>query len=92
MPISVKPSPSRATLLPKMRETNDIVAAYLRTQANSEYIDTFTPMLGADGQPRVELFRADMLHMNDAGYRIWQSVVAPHLLPPATQAASAPQR
>ncbi|WP_345944670.1 SGNH/GDSL hydrolase family protein [Variovorax sp. dw_954] len=80
--ISVKPSPSRATLLPKMRETNDIVAAYLRTQANSEYIDTFTPMLGADGQPRVELFRADMLHMNDAGYRIWQSVVAPHLLPP----------
>ena len=90
--ISVKPSPSRAALLPKVRETNDIAAAYLRTQANSEYIDTFTPMIGTDGQPRADLFRADMLHMNDAGYRIWQTVVAPHLLPPAAPAAPAPQR
>ncbi|MEJ8823401.1 SGNH/GDSL hydrolase family protein [Variovorax humicola] len=79
--ISVKPSPSRAALLPQIRETNNVVAAYLRTQANTDFIDTFTPMLGADGQPRVELFRADMLHMNDAGYRIWQSVVGPYLLP-----------
>ncbi|MEJ8856136.1 SGNH/GDSL hydrolase family protein [Variovorax robiniae] len=82
--ISVKPSPSRAALLPQIRETNDIVAAYLRTQANSDFIDIYTPMLGSDGRPRTELFLPDMLHMTDAGYRIWQSAVAPHLLPPET--------
>ena len=50
----------------------------------------FTPMLGVDGQPRAELFLPDMLHMTEAGYRIWQSVVAPFLLPP--DALSPPPR
>ncbi|MEJ8848701.1 SGNH/GDSL hydrolase family protein [Variovorax rhizosphaerae] len=85
--ISIKPSPSRAALLSQIRETNDIVAAYLRTQANSDFIDIYTPMLGTDGRPRTELFLPDMLHMTDAGYRIWQSAVAPHLLPPETISA-----
>ena len=85
--ISVKPSPSRAALLPKIQETNHIVGAYLRTQANTDYIDIFTPMLGADGRPRTELFRADMLHMNESGYRIWQAAIAPYLLAPADVAA-----
>ncbi|MEP6722150.1 MAG: SGNH/GDSL hydrolase family protein [Variovorax sp.] len=84
--ISVKPSPSRAALLPKIQETNHIVGAYLRTQANTDYIDIFTPMLGADGRPRAELFRADMLHMNETGYRIWQAAIAPHLLAPTDMA------
>jgi len=80
--ISVKPSPSREALLPRIRETNDIIAAYLRRLPGSDYIDVFTPMLGADGRPRAELFRGDQLHMNAEGYRLWQSVIAPHL-PPA---------
>ncbi|RYY70329.1 MAG: GDSL family lipase [Comamonadaceae bacterium] len=50
--ISVKPSPSRAALLPKIQETNNIVGAYLRTQSNIDYIDIYTPMMGADGRPR----------------------------------------
>jgi lysophospholipase L1-like esterase len=36
-------------------------------------------MLDANGQPRPELFVADMLHMNPAGYAIWTPLVAPHL-------------
>jgi lysophospholipase L1-like esterase len=28
-------------------------------------------MLGPDGQPRPDLFVADNLHMNEAGYAIW---------------------
>ncbi len=79
--ISVKPSPSREKLMPQIRETNDAVAAYLRRLPNSEYIDVYTPMLGADGRPRAELFRADHLHMNDQGYRLWQSLISSHLDP-----------
>ena len=77
--ISIKPSPSREALLPQIREANHMVAAYLRTQANTDYIDVFTPMMAADGRPRGELFRADRLHMNAAGYRLWQGVIAPHV-------------
>lgn len=87
--ISIKPSPSRAHLLPKIRETNDIIAAYLRTQAKSDFIDIFNPMLGADGQPRPELFLPDRLHMTEAGYRVWHSVIASQVQPTAgAQAAT----
>jgi lysophospholipase L1-like esterase len=77
--ISVKPSPSREQLMPQIRETNHVVSAYLNLLPDSEYIDVFTPMLGADGHPRPELFRGDKLHMTDEGYRLWHSVIASHL-------------
>ncbi|MGJ7607335.1 SGNH/GDSL hydrolase family protein [Variovorax sp. LT1R20] len=77
--ISVKPSPSREQLMPQIRETNHVISAYLNLLPNSEFIDIYTPMLGADGRPRMELFRGDRLHMTDAGYRLWHSVIASHL-------------
>ncbi len=57
--ISVKPSPSREQLMPQIRETNHVISAYLNLLPNSEFIDIYTPMLGADGRPRMELFRGD---------------------------------
>lgn len=81
--ISIKPSPSRASLMPKMREANALISAYVATLPNTGYIDIHTPMLGADGQPKPELFQADRLHMTDAGYKLWQSVIAAQLQPPA---------
>jgi lysophospholipase L1-like esterase len=87
--VSVKLSPSRAQLEAQIRETNNAIGAYLNRLPNSEYIDVFTPMLGSDGRPRPELFRSDRLHMTEAGYRIWQSVIAPHLLPQPQESAAA---
>jgi len=77
--VSVKPSPSREQLMPQIRETNHVISAYLNLLPNSEFIDVYTPMLGADGRPRMELFRGDRLHMTDEGYRLWHSVIASHL-------------
>jgi len=90
--ISVKPSPSREQLMPQIRETNHVISAYLNLLPNSEFIDIYTPMLGADGRPRMELFRGDRLHMTDEGYRLWQSVIASHLpsIPAAPAATSQP--
>lgn len=85
--ISIKPSPSRAELLPKIRETNQLIAEQLRQLENADYIDTHTAMLTPDGRPRPELFLPDMLHMNASGYALWQSVIAPYL---AASAAVAP--
>jgi lysophospholipase L1-like esterase len=91
--ISIKPSPLRAKLLPAAREANARAREYLATVPNTQYIDIFTPMLDADGQPRAELYAADRLHLNDAGYRLWQAVIGIYLpdVPPQAvpQVASA---
>ena len=79
--ISIKPSPSRANLLPVMKVSNALIAEYLMTQHNAEYIDVYTPMLTADGKQRPELFLPDMLHMNAAGYAMWQAIIAPYVAP-----------
>ena len=88
--ISIKPSPLRAELMPKAREANALLAGYVRTLPNSDYIDIFTPMLDLQGAPRAELFGPDRLHMSDAGYRLWRSVIADYVGrgQPALQAAS----
>ena len=77
--ISIKPSPSRKAMLLAIQQTNRLIAGYLEKLPNSQYIDTHTAMLTAKGEPRPELFQADMLHLNDAGYALWQGIIAPHL-------------
>ncbi|MBV9926793.1 MAG: hypothetical protein JOZ96_17370 [Acidobacteria bacterium] len=77
--LSIKPSPARAALLPKVREANELVKAYASRGKRLIYIDVFTPMLGGEGMPRPELFGPDKLHMNQEGYRLWKAVVAPYL-------------
>lgn len=75
--ISIKPSPSRAQLLPAVVEANGLIRKALATLPNTGYTDVYTPMLGADGQPRAALFREDMLHMTPEGYAIWRAALAP---------------
>jgi lysophospholipase L1-like esterase len=88
--ISIKPSPLRLALLPQVRETNALLAGYVQTVPNARYIDIFNPMLGADGLPRPELFLADRLHLNESGYRLWQSVIAADLSVAPAMAAAQP--
>ena len=38
---------------------------------------TFTPMLGADGLPRDELYLEDRLHLTPRGYALWRELLAP---------------
>jgi lysophospholipase L1-like esterase len=77
--VSIKPSPSRAQLLPVMREANAKIRAYAAAHPHLIYIDVAGKMLDASGQPRAELFGADRLHMNRAGYDLWRGIIAPYL-------------
>jgi lysophospholipase L1-like esterase len=77
--ISIKPSPARAGLLPKIRETNNLIRKFAASGTPLDFIDVFAPMLDPAGQPRRELFRADALHLNSAGYELWASIIAPHV-------------
>jgi len=77
--VSIKPSPLRAALMPAIRTTNAGIADLVAKTENADFIDIYSPMLDAEGQPRAELFRGDHLHLNDQGYALWRSVIAAHL-------------
>lgn len=77
--ISLKPSPSRWRLVDQQREANRLVREIVARDTLQTFVDVFTPMLGANGRPKPELFIADSLHMTPAGYTIWRAQVAPVL-------------
>jgi len=77
--ISIKPSPARWSLVDKVRSANRLVEAYARRGRNLVYIDVFTPLVDADGQPRADLFAEDKLHLNAKGYARWREIIKPHL-------------
>ncbi len=79
--VSIKPSPSRLHLLPKMRQANMMIEVFLKSQKNAAFIDVFQPMLEPrGGRPKAAIFLDDSLHMNAKGYAIWKSVMQPYLL------------
>ncbi len=88
--ISIKPSPARWALVDKVRATNKLVEEMVgRDRRRLGFVDVFTPMLGADGKPRPELYVSDRLHMTPAGYAIWKAALTPVLEAKERSAASA---
>ncbi|ALM87337.1 GDSL family lipase [Bordetella sp. N] len=77
--ISIKPSPLREGLMPQIKETNALIKAYTLTVNNADFIDVYSSMLDDKGQPRVELFREDKLHLNADGYALWKRIITAHL-------------
>jgi len=77
--IAIKPSPSRWRLVDKINTANGLIAKFTKTDKRLTFIDVFTPMLGADGRPRPELFQPDQLHLNAQGYELWTQTVRPFL-------------
>jgi len=78
--VSIKPSPSRQHLMPKMLEANMKIKSFLQQKKNTVFIDVYHKMLNEDGTPKDELFIEDKLHMNKKGYSIWQKSIRPYLL------------
>jgi lysophospholipase L1-like esterase len=75
--ISIKPSPSRRQFIALAREANQRIRTDIAGDSLANYVDVFTPMLNAAGEPRPELFVADSLHLSRAGYLLWRSLLQP---------------
>jgi lysophospholipase L1-like esterase len=88
--VSIKPSPARSGLMPAIREANELIHGYIASHTGLDYIDVYTPMLDAAGQPRTELFKPDHLHLNARGYALWHEAIAPFLRGHAEAVAQAP--
>ena len=85
--ISMKPSPSRRHLFPKMLEANKLIKdlilannSLIGNTSPSTYIDVNSKMLNALDEPIPEIFLDDSLHMNEKGYAIWKKEIEPYLI------------
>lgn len=77
--VSIKPSPSRLKYLPEMVKANAMIKNYLKVNRGTGFVDVYSKMLLKDGTPMPDIFKADKLHMNEAGYAIWQKAIKPYL-------------
>lgn len=77
--VSFKPSPSRLKFMPEMVKANAMIKGYLKNYRRTDYVDVYSKMLLADGTPMPDIFKADKLHMTEAGYAIWQKEIKPYL-------------
>ncbi len=78
--ISMKPSPSREKYLETMQKGNELIKTFMEKQKKAAYIDVYHSMYDADGKILTNIFLSDKLHMNAAGYKIWQGIIAPYLV------------
>jgi len=77
--IAPKPSVARWELKGSYEQLNTLLERYARRTAHTAFADVWTPALDEGGQVLQHLFLEDNLHMNAAGYAIWQKVLQPFL-------------
>ena len=77
--IEITPTPSRWKSWDKISAANDLIREYCTNRRNLYFIETRNRFLGEDGKPLPALFKPDMLHLNEAGYRIWADCIRQEL-------------
>ncbi|HET6931015.1 MAG TPA: GDSL-type esterase/lipase family protein [Candidatus Acidoferrum sp.] len=78
--ISIKPSKSRLSVWPRMREANRKIRDFAGTQEHVQYVDVASAMFDSGGNLRADLFVEDGLHPNPKCYALWTSIIKPLLL------------
>jgi len=68
--VSLSPSIARWKQHEQEKEVNRLVGNFVKETPYLKYIETYDLPLGANGQPRPELFVQDGLHFNAAGYQL----------------------
>jgi lysophospholipase L1-like esterase len=77
--LTIKPSIARWEYWDEMNEVNMRIKECYAENKFLIFVDTASLMLGEDGSPKKDLFLDDGLHLNEAGYSLWMSVVKSHL-------------
>lgn len=75
--ISIKPSRRRWSLWDVMNAANMMIKDFSMRDSRLFYFDGATPLLDSDGEPKVELFLDDKLHLNSKGYEVWTKLLRP---------------
>jgi len=75
--VSIKPSRRRWSLWYVMNGANMMIKDFSMRDSRLFYFDGATPLLDSDGEPKVELFLDDKLHLNSKGYEVWTKLLKP---------------
>ena len=75
--ISAKPSIARWSLKPQYDDVNQAFKAYASEEAKVSYANVWDIMLDEKGAVRKDIFIEDGLHMNKAGYDLWDKIIQP---------------
>lgn len=78
--LSIKPSVLRWKAWPEMKQANQLIEDFLRTQDHAAFIDVASPMFDNRGNLPRDLFIADGLHPTAKCYALWTSMIKPILL------------
>jgi lysophospholipase L1-like esterase len=77
--IGLKPSPSRAKIMPEEVVFNQRIKDFFAKEQNVVFVDVY-PLMLDNGKLRPELYVGDMLHMTKLGYDIWERAIQPYLI------------
>src|SRR5206468_833283 len=75
----INPTNARWSQAETQKEANRLLKEYAQSGENLDFIDLWDAFLGPDGKPRDDLYVADRLHNNAAGYKVRAEAVRPHL-------------
>ncbi len=77
--ISLKPSVKRERLRLEQQKVNEGAMELSKCNSRFHYIDQYHMVTDAMGNPRPELFAADVLHLSETGYKLLVKLVHPFL-------------
>lgn len=74
--VGITPTPSRWAQWDDASAVNDAIAAWSDAHPLLAYADVPAPFLAQGSPPPASLFVGDQLHLSDAGYALWDEVIA----------------
>jgi uncharacterized repeat protein (TIGR02543 family) len=75
--LTIKPSIARWALWKSAEKVNATIEAWSVYHPYVTVVDTKEPLLGENGYPKAELFKADKLHLNASGYKALADWIRP---------------
>ncbi len=72
--IGAKPSPSRWAKKDLYQSFNQQLEKYSQRKEGVNFIDTWAALTDSVGNARPELYIKDQLHLNEAGYNLWNGI------------------
>jgi hypothetical protein len=73
--VEITPTPSRWQAQGKIEEVNAALKAVCAADPKLHFVSTKASYLNQEGKPRREYFVKDLLHQNEAGYRVWAGLI-----------------
>jgi len=72
--VAITPTPSRFEFWPSIQDANLSLQELSVRNRNVHFVKTEEQYL-FNGEPRIELFQSDRLHLNERGYSLWASIL-----------------